>query len=295
MARTSETTKAKTGNNSAKGKSRDKDLVKYDNKKTDETTAEAKALEAFIGDILKDGFPRHFEKAFFTQMIDDVKNGKIDSFTMNDFCFLLKFNNNKNAVERLKFNIFLYFRELCIIAEQEAKQKDEKELILSFENYKKAIRIVELALPQCLFCKSIDELYEIKNGIDQADKEGKEYFYQNIFQCGQDDIKQLEIGAYYYEFLKRMDEYFYDNPVISHYLGKQRHIQNVKDKFRGELSSLDVFYSAGASKDIKSSTLTQSICDYVMQNFSIFFTKYKDEENWFLPNNISLKLPKIIG
>ncbi|MGP1532480.1 MAG: hypothetical protein ACTTJF_00265 [Campylobacter sp.] len=271
----------KTRGNSAKSKGRDKDLEAFDNNKTDKTNARAEAVEAFISDFLKSSFWNNIEKAFFTKMIDDVKSGEIDGFTMDDFYFLLKINNTREAAERVKFELFLYFKELCIIAEQDAKQKDEKELILSFENYKKAVGIIGLTLPRGFSCKSLEELQEIKNGIEQANKEGKAYLHRNLFHYEPDHTKALETTAYYCEFLKRMDAYFYDNPVISHYLDKQRHIQNVKDQFRDELRSLDVYYSAKAAEAIDSGTLTQSICNYVMKNFADFLAEYEKTENDF--------------
>ena len=271
------TNKARSNNTNKKG--RDKNINAFDDNKTDKTNARAEAVEAFISNFLKGNFFEDIKKAFFTKMIDDVKSGEIDGFTMDDFCFLLKFDNSKKAVDEVNFSLMLYFKELCIIAEQDAKQKDEKELILAFENYKKTVGIIELTLPRGFSCKSIEELQEIKNGIEQANKEGKAYLHRNLFHYEPDNIKALETTAYYCEFLKRMDAYFYDNPVISHYLDKQRHIQNVKDQFRDELRSLDVYYSANASKDIKKSTLIQSICDYVMQNFTDFLAKYTTGEN----------------
>ena len=165
-------------NNSAKSKSRDKDLEAFDNNKADKTNAQAEAVEAFISDFLKSSFWNNIEKAFFTKMIDDVRNYKADSLSMDDFYFLLKINNTREAAERAKFELFLYFKELCIIAEQDAKQKDEEELILSFENYKKAVGIIGLTLPRGFSCKSLDELQEIKNGIELATKEGKAYLHR---------------------------------------------------------------------------------------------------------------------
>ena len=271
----------KTRGNSAKSKSRDKDLEAFDNNKTDKTNARAEAVEAFISNFLKGNFFEDIEKAFFTKMIDDVKSGEIDGFTMDDFCFLLKFDNSKKAVDEVNFSLMLYFKELRIIAEQDAKQKDEKELILAFENYKKTVGIIELTLPRGFSCKSLEELQEIKNGIEQANKEGKAYLHRNLFHYEPDNIKALETTAYYCEFLKRMDAYFYDNPVISHYLDKQRHIQNVKDQFRDELRNLDVYYSAKAAEAIDSGTLTQSICNYVMKNFADFLAEYEKTENDF--------------
>ena len=273
----------KTRGNSAKSKGRDKDLEAFDNKKINKTNARAEAVEAFISDFLKSSFWNNIEKAFFTKMIDDVKNCEIDGFRMDDFYFLLKFDNSKKAVDEVNFSLMLYFKELCIIAEQDAKQKDEKELILAFENYKKTVGIIELTLPRGFPCRSLEELQEIKNGIEQARKEGKAYFCRNFFHYEPEHIKALEVKAYYCEFLKRMDAYFYDNPVISHYLDKQRHIQNVKNQFRDELNNLDIFYSARASEDIKKNTLTQSICDYVMKNFADFLAEYEKTKIDFRP------------
>ena len=267
------TNKARSNNTNKKG--RDKNIDAFDDNKINESNAKAEAIEAFISNFLKCNFFEDIEKAFFTKMIDDVKNGEIDGFTMDDFYFLLKFDNSKKAVDEVNFNLMLYFKELCIIAEQDAKQKDEKELILAFENYKKTVGIIELTLPRGFSCKSLEELQEIKNGIEQASKEGKAYLHRNLFHYEPDHIKVLEVTAYYCEFLKRMDAYFYDNPVISHYLDKQRHIQNVKDQFRDELRSLDVYYSAKTAETIDSGTLTQSICNYIMRNFANFLTEYE--------------------
>ena len=268
-------------NNSAKSKSRDKDLEAFDYNKADKTNAQAEAVEAFISDFLKSSFWNNIEKAFFTKMIDDVRNYKADSLSMDDFYFLLKINNTREAAERAKFELFLYFKELCIIAEQYAKQKDEEELILSFENYKKAVGIIGLTLPRGFSCKSLEELQEIKNGIEQANKEGKAYLHRKLFYYEPNDIKALEITAHYYEFLKRMDGYFYDNPVISHYLDKQRHTQNVKNQFRDALHNMDIFYKAKIGDIIDNSTLTQSICNYVMKNFADFLAEHKKTENDF--------------
>lgn len=51
-------------NNSAKSKSRDKDLEAFDNNKADKTNAQAEAVEAFISDFLKSSFWNNIEKAF---------------------------------------------------------------------------------------------------------------------------------------------------------------------------------------------------------------------------------------
>ena len=78
-----------------------------------------------------------------------------------------------------------------------------------------------------------------------------------------------------------MDGYFYDNPVISHYLDKQRHTQNVKNQFRDALHNMDIFYKAKIGDIIDNSTLTQSICNYVMKNFADFLAEHKKTENDF--------------
>ena len=57
--------------------------------------------------------------------------------------------------------------------------------------------------------------------------------------------------------------------------------QFAKDRFRDALHDMDIFYKAKIGDIIDNSTLTQSICNYVMKNFADFLAEYEKTENDF--------------
>ena len=203
-------------------------------------------------------------------MIDDIKGYKVDGFTIDDFSLIAKFNNSQKIADEARSILCHYFCQLCDIAEQEAKQKDEQEIIACYENFKRARGLLRLALPINHYCGSIKELEEYKDylGIksdDESDLHTK-------------DFKRMELNAYFFEFLKRANNYFQSEPSIIHYLKKDELKQREKDKFRDNLRDLADFSNTRALDDIKNSTLTQNIYDYVMKNFADFLAEYKEPE-----------------
>jgi len=260
----------KTRSNSAKGKGRDKDLEAFDNNKTDKTNARAEAVEEVICKILNRYSLPYRERLFFEQMIDDIKGYKVDGFTIDDFSLIAKFNNSQKIADEARSILCHYFCQLCDIAEQEAKQKDEQEIIACYENFKRARGLLRLALPTNHYCGSIKELEEYKDylGIKSDDES---YLHTK-------DFKRMELNAYFFEFLKRANNYFQSEPSIIHYLKKDELKQREKDKFRDNLRDLADFSSTRALDDIKNSTLTQNIYDYVMKNFADFLADYKEPE-----------------
>ena len=260
----------KTRDNSAKGKNRDKDLEAFDNNKTDKTKARAEAVEEVICKILNRYSLPYREQLVFEPMIEDVKGYKVDGFTIDDFSLISKFNNSQKIADEARSILCHYFCQLCDIAEQEAKQKDEQEIIACYENFKRARGLLRLALPTNHYCGSIKELEEYKDylGIKSDDES---YLHTK-------DFKRMELNAYFFEFLKRANNYFQSEPSIIHYLKKDELKQREKDKFRDNLRDLADFSSIRALDDIKNSTLTQNIYDYVMKNFADFLAEYKEPE-----------------
>ena len=125
----------KTRGNSAKSKSRDKDLEAFDNNKTDKTNARAEAVEAFLNGILSGRGMALHEKAFFTKMIDDVKNGDVDGFVMDDFYFLTKFNGSKKGANEALQTLREYFCRLCEAVEIKISTQDDEDMRLCYEKF----------------------------------------------------------------------------------------------------------------------------------------------------------------
>lgn len=278
MARTSETTKAKIRSNSAKGKSRDKDLVNYDNKKIGEENEKNKKIEAFIIKILNRRGTANSEKAFFAKMIEDVKNGNTDGFTMDDFYFLTKFNISKKATKEACETLVGYFSRLCEAVELRATYQDDADMLLCYENFKKARGLLNIALPTDFYCENLEELEFLKKLINEAHKEGKYYIDERVHTMTDTDLEKKELIAFYLEFLKRADRYFQRNLPSRRYPTENESKQNAKNYFRNTLRDMDIFYKTKIAEAIDNSTLTQSICDYVTDNFADFLAEYKKAE-----------------
>lgn len=106
-------TASKTQSKSAKGKSRDKDLIAFDDNQIDDATAKTEAVERVIGKIFSRCFLPHREGLFFKQMINDVKSYKVDGFTIDDFYLIAKFNSSqKNRKRGMRYFKFLFLEAL---------------------------------------------------------------------------------------------------------------------------------------------------------------------------------------
>lgn len=251
----------KARSNGAKGKSRDKDLEAFDDGKVDKDAAKAEAIEAFINRILNAFISlSRREKAFFRKMINDVKNSKIDGFTPDDFYFLTKFDGVLDAGDRARGALCYYFSSLCNLAEQEEKQQSNQDAIRRYENFKRAVKLLRLALPQGYFFNRFQELEEYKESPD---------------------FKKAEVVVYFAEFLRKANDYFNSDSAINHYLKKGEKKQREKDNFRENLNAIADFYKIKAISAIDDGKLTQNICDYVMGNFADFLAEYEKTENDF--------------
>jgi hypothetical protein len=260
----------KTQSNNTNKKGRDKNLIAFDNNQIDDATAKTEAVERVIGKIFSRYLLPHREGLFFKQMINDVKSYKVDGFTIDDFYLIAKFNSSQKIANEACGILSFYFWKLCGIAEQEAKQKDEQEIIECYENFKSAAGLLRLALPMNYRCRSIKELEEYKN-YSSTQSDDKSYFNDANF-------KKMELTAYFFEFVTKAESYFKSDLAIIHYLRKDELRQQEKDRFREALRALADFSNTKAKDDIRNSTLTQSICDYVMKNFADFLTEYKKPE-----------------
>lgn len=271
----------KTRSNSTKGKGRDKDLEAFDNNKTDKTNARAEAVEAFLNGILSGRGMALHEKAFFTKMIDDVKNGDVDGFVMDDFYFLTKFSGSKKGANEALQTLRGYFCRLCEAVEIKISTQDDEDMRLCYENFKKARGLLNIALPlDGCFCQSLDEVEQRKAALIEAHRQGKRY----VNECGREidfDPEKEELNIIYSEFLKRAYNYFIDILPSKRFPSIEKQKQFAKDRFRDALHDMDIFYKAKIGDIIDNSTLTQSICNYVMKNFADFLAEYEKTENDF--------------
>lgn len=264
MARTKTTSKGAKG---TKGKTRNKDLEKIDEKKVDADRAIDKKIEQIINDIisrLKHSGAFGAYKDFFIKMVDDIKNGDTEGFVLSDFSMLVNFCTPEKSKKETVSAFTSYFISICDYAEQEAKQKDEQEIINDYENFLKAINLLSIAVPMKTPV-SFDEFKKEEENKIKHYVEGKEYYYSDK------DFEALERGAYYIEFLKRAKRYFNQNIVILHYLDSKDRLQELKDGFRRRLNYLDEYFNTKSVAAIRDGKLTQNVCNYVIKNFADFF------------------------
>lgn len=119
---------SKTQGKSARGKSRDKDLEAFDDKRNGASELRISEIELFIDTILEDSRLIGVSKAFFIEMINSVKNLKADDFVLEDFYFLTKFRTPKKAYEEITSAFCTYINTLSLIEEQRRKSRKIKVL-----------------------------------------------------------------------------------------------------------------------------------------------------------------------
>ena len=255
-------TAGKTQSKSAKGKSRDKDLKAFDDKTEKTRKLRTEKTEFFVDFILEgrnSGLGQE-PKAFFAEMINNVKNNKADNFVLEDFYFLTKFCVSKKARREIIVALCSYFDYLFCIEERAAQFKEDKDITLRYENFKRAKGFLQIALPDEYHCDGLEEYEEIKKELQQIIDEGKnppEKYYH---------LYKYKMDAYFHEFLKMADSYF-ENLLLGNSTRTETEKQEAKDYFREKLYLLDDFFNAKATSDIRDSTLTQKICDYFTKNF----------------------------
>ena len=258
----------KTQSKSAKGKKRDKNQNAFDDKTEKARKLRIEKTEFFIDFILEgcnSGLGQE-PKAFFAEMINNVKNGEAGDFVPEDFYFLTKFCTSKKACEEITSAFCFYFERLFYFEEREVQFKEDEDITLRCENFKKAKGFLQMALPDEYYCGNLEEYEKIKKELMQKIDDGDgaiEKFYH---------LREYEINAYFYEFIKRANKYF-ENLLFVNSPQPEADKQQAKDCFREKLYILDDFFNTKAASDIRDSTLIQKICDYFTKNFPAFWAK----------------------
>lgn len=162
----------KTQGKSAKGKSRDKDLIAFDDKTEKARKLRIEKTEFFIDFILEgrnSGLGQE-PKAFFAEMINNVKNGEAGDFVLEDFYFLIKFCVSTKACGEIIVALCDYFDRLFCIEERAAQFKEDKDITLRYENFKRAKGFLQIALPEEYHCDGLEEYEEIEKGATTDNK-----------------------------------------------------------------------------------------------------------------------------
>lgn len=256
----------KTQGKSARGKSRDKDLEAFDDKRNGASELRISEIELFIDTILEDSRLIGVSKAFFIEMINSVKNLKADDFVLEDFYFLTKFHTPKKAYEEITSAFCTYINTLSLIEEQAAQVEENKSIALRYENFKRAKGFLQIALPDKYYCADLEHFAEIEEKTLQKTAKSKTK-YQELSA-----LNEYELSAYFHEFIKRADQYF-EGLLSTSFIQSEAERQEAKDYFRERLYLLDDFFNAKAGSDIRDNTLIQKICDYFTKNFPAFWAK----------------------
>nr|WP_315046901.1 hypothetical protein [uncultured Campylobacter sp.] len=267
-------TTSKTQGKSAKGKSRDKDLIAFDDKTEEAKKLRISKIELFVDTILKDSRLIDVSKAFFIEMINNVKNLKADDFVLEDFYFLTKFCTPKKACEETTSAFCTYINTLSLIEEQAAKVEENKSISLRCENFKKAKGFLQIALPDKYYCGNLEHFAEIEEKTLQKTAKS-ETKYQELSA-----LNEYELSAYFHEFIKRADQYF-EGLLSTNFIQSEAERQEAKNYFREKLYLLDDFFNVKAASDIRDNTLIQKICDYFTKNFPAFWAKREKVGNSF--------------
>ena len=263
-----------TAGKSAKGKSRDKDLKAFDDKTEKARKLRTEKTEFFVDFILEgrnSGLGQE-PKAFFAEMINNVKNNKADNFVLEDFYFLTKFCVSKKARREIIVALCSYFHYLFCIEERAAQFKEDKDITLRYENFKRAKGFLQIALPQEYHRGGLEEYERLEKELQQIRAEGKYYpeMYAHLYE--------YEMNAYFHEFIKRADNYF-ENLLLGNSTRTEAEKREAKNNFRERLYLLDDFFNAKAAGDIRDSTLIQKICDYFTKNFPAFWANRENDGN----------------
>ena len=255
----------------AKSKNRNKNLNAFDDNKRDKEAAQTEAIEAFINKILNRRGLRTREKVFFKKMIDDVKNSEVDGFTLDDFYFLTKFNGSNKRINEASQALEGYFVRLCHAVENRMFYEDDKEALLCYENFKKARGLLNIALPiNETSCRTLDEAEHYKKVEIESYKIGLRINF---------NFQKEELIAFYFEFIKRANNYFTSVLPSRRSPSIEEQKQTAKDIFRDTLRDMDFFYKVKIEDAIKNGKLTQNICDYVMKNYTDFLARFEEPED----------------
>lgn len=267
-------TAGKTQSKSAKGKNRDKDLKAFDDKTEKARKLRIEKTEFFVDFILEgrnSGLGQE-PKAFFAEMINNVKNGEAGDFVLEDFYFLIKFCVSTKACGEIIVALCDYFDRLFCIEERAAQFKEDKDITLRYENFKRAKGFLQIALPEEYHCDDLEEYEEIEKEQQRIIDEGKcpsEKYYH---------LYEYKMNAYFHEFIKRADNYF-ENLLLGNSTRTEAEKREAKNNFRERLYLLDDFFNAKAAGDIRDSTLIQKICDYFTKNFPAFWANRENDGN----------------